>query len=31
VLDELRSGLSTEFPDGSARLPYVTRAWVARR
>jgi SAM-dependent methyltransferase len=31
VLDELRSGLLAEYPDGGARLPYVTRAWVARR
>jgi SAM-dependent methyltransferase len=31
VLGELRSGLLEEFPDGRARLPYVTRTWVARR
>ncbi len=31
VLDELRSGLLVDFPDGRARLPYVTRCWVARR
>lgn len=31
VLGTLRSGLRDEHPDGTARLPYVTRAWVARR
>jgi SAM-dependent methyltransferase len=31
VLGQLRHDLSQAFPDGSARLPYVTRLWVARR
>jgi SAM-dependent methyltransferase len=31
VLVRLRTGLLAAFPDGVARLPYVTRAWVARR
>jgi SAM-dependent methyltransferase len=31
ALETLRSGLLAGFPGGSARLPYVTRAWVARR
>lgn len=31
VLGELRAGLLAAFPDGRARLPYVTRIWVARR
>jgi SAM-dependent methyltransferase len=31
VLGELRSALLEVFPDGRARLPYVTRTWVARR
>jgi SAM-dependent methyltransferase len=31
VLGMLRSGLLEAFPDGRARLPYVTRIWVARR
>ena len=31
VLGQLRDDLSEAFPDGRARLPYVTRMWVARR
>jgi SAM-dependent methyltransferase len=31
VLGELRAGLSAHHPDRRARLPYVTRTWVARR
>jgi len=31
VLGQLRDDLSARFPDGWARLPYVTRLWVARR
>jgi SAM-dependent methyltransferase len=31
VLDALRADLLAVFPDGHARLPYVTRTWVARR
>lgn len=31
VLGELRDGLTTAHPQGRARLPYVTRTWVARR
>ena len=31
VLGQLRDDLSELFPDGVARLPYVTRTWVARR
>jgi SAM-dependent methyltransferase len=31
VLGALRDDLSEVFPDGRARLPYVTRTWVARR
>ena len=31
LLDELRTGLRTAYPDGTARLPYLTWAWVARR
>ncbi|MGH8892308.1 MAG: class I SAM-dependent methyltransferase [Actinomycetes bacterium] len=31
VLAELQADLQAEHPDGTARLPYVTRTWVARR
>jgi len=31
ALGVLRSGLSAEHPGGKARLPYMTRTWVARR
>jgi SAM-dependent methyltransferase len=31
VLGVLREGAHSAFPDGLARLPYVTRTWVARR
>jgi SAM-dependent methyltransferase len=31
LLDGLRSGLRSAYPDGTARLPYSTVAWVARR
>jgi SAM-dependent methyltransferase len=31
VLGGLRDDLAEVFPDGRARLPYVTRLWVARR
>jgi SAM-dependent methyltransferase len=31
VLGGLRDDLVEVFPDGRARLPYVTRLWVARR
>lgn len=31
VLGALRDDLVGVFPDGRARLPYVTRMWVARR
>jgi hypothetical protein len=31
VLGQLRDDLLEVFPDGRARLPYVTRMWVARR
>jgi SAM-dependent methyltransferase len=31
VLGQLRDDLAAVFPDGRARLPYVTRMWVARR
>jgi SAM-dependent methyltransferase len=31
VLGQLREDLTAVFPDGRARLPYVTRTWVARR
>jgi SAM-dependent methyltransferase len=31
VLGQLRDDLSEVVPDGQARLPYVTRMWVARR
>ncbi len=31
VLEDLRTALREDHPDGTARLPYVTRAWVARR
>lgn len=31
VLGQLRDDLSEVFPDGRARLPYITRLWVARR
>jgi SAM-dependent methyltransferase len=31
VLGALRDDLVEVFPDGHARLPYITRTWVARR
>jgi SAM-dependent methyltransferase len=31
VLGALRDDLVEAFPDGHARLPYITRTWVARR
>ena len=31
VLETLRDDLVEVFPDGQARLPYMTRMWVARR
>lgn len=31
VLQTLLDGLRSAFPEGQARLPYVTRTWLARR
>jgi SAM-dependent methyltransferase len=31
VLGQLRDDLTNVYPDGVARLPYITRLWVARR